>query len=404
MLSCPTFALNKWPVLFFALLLSWSLPLVAEVEWEPDLYPKMNIFPSLVIGTATVSEEEDIFAGWDGEHVGDAQGLVGATISGLKKGDKIKLVVAANEFMKESKYEGVVKKTSSEDLLVHPKITYFYDRLANVTQAMPLEVSMELFVNGESVGEKSSTVTVRSVNDCLFGVAEDEDANSDYSWLFSAYVNEGHPWVDRVLKEALETGIVSSFDGYQAGEHDDVVLQIFAIWNVMQRRGMKYSDITTTAAERDGVYSQHVRLFDQALSASQANCVDGSVLLAAVLRKIGLYPYLVIIPGHMFLAVDLDDDTTIGIETTMMGMKSDGKMSKKKFPVFKRLSAKLEGEAWQSFEGAVASGTETLQENMEKFESDDLEYQVIDLAEARRIGILPIRYKGGGRNMEKDDE
>jgi hypothetical protein len=69
------------------------------------------------------------------------------------------------------------------------------------------------------------------------------------------------------------------------------------------------------------VISQHVRLFDEALAARQANCIDGTAVLAAVLRKIGIEPYLVLIPGRMFLAFDLDKEgeTTLGLETTMMG-------------------------------------------------------------------------------------
>jgi hypothetical protein len=250
---------------------------------------------------------------------------------------------------------------------------------------------MELLVNGESQGEKTDTVTVRTVNDCLFGVKESKADQSDYSWLFAAYVNEDHPLVDQLLKEALDTGIVSSFDGYQANGDDDVLLQIFSIWNVMQRHGMKYSDITTTAAESDGVYSQHVRLFDESVKAAQANCVDGSVLLAALLRKIGLTVSLVLVPEHMFLAVDLNKDTRIGIETTMMGEESLETVDPKAVPSFDKLASRLRKEAWKSFEGAVAVGTKRLNKDAKKFDSDDLSYQIIDLAEARKMGILPLR-------------
>lgn len=371
----------------------------ADVEWNPDIYPSDNLFPSVVIGTARVNRDEELFPAWEGHHLGDTQGILGAVIGGLKKGDKIKLVVKGNEFMKESRIDEKIDEDSDEDLVVHPKIAYDYEHLASVTQATPLDITMELFVNGESVGEKTATVTLRSINDCLFGVKEageedEESTSSDYSWLFAAYVNENHPWVDRLLKEALETGIVSSFTGYQSNDEETVLLQIFAIWNVMQRRGMKYSDITTTAAESDGVYSQHVRLFDESIEASQANCVDGTVLLAALLRKIGLHPSLVIIPGHMFLAVDLSDESIIGIETTLMGENSLDKIDRKKFPSFEKLAPKLQEAAWKSFEGAVASGTETLEDNAKKIESDDLQYQIIDLTEARRMGILPIKFKG----------
>ncbi|TAG09122.1 MAG: hypothetical protein EAZ42_07940 [Verrucomicrobia bacterium] len=237
----------------------------AEVEWEPDIYPKNNIFPSLIIGTARVDPSNELFPMWEGDHHGDSLGQVGAMIEGVKKGDKFKLVIAANDLMKESKYEGVVEETPEGNILVYPKISYFYDKLSGISQVVPMEISMELFVNGQSKGEKTETVTLRSVNDCLFGVLEEaeegaEGENSDYSWLFAAYVNENHPWVDLLLKEALQTGIVSAFDGYQSESTENVLMQIFAIWNVMQMRGIKYSDITTTAADSDGICSQHVRI------------------------------------------------------------------------------------------------------------------------------------------------
>jgi hypothetical protein len=365
----------------------------AEIDWVPDIYPSNNLFPSVIVGTARVDPEEKLFAAWEGNHLGDEQGLVGATVSGLRKGDKVKLVVEANEYMKAAKLEGVVKRNSAEDLVIHPKISYRYDELMRVTQVQPIEVTMELFVNDESQGQKSQTVTVRSVNDCLFGVVEDEENTSDYTWLFSVYVNENHPWVDRLLKEALETDIISSFDGYQSGSEENVFLQIFAIWNVMQRRGMRYSDITTTAAESEGVYSQHVRLLDQSVNATQANCVDGTVLLASLLRKIGLRCGLVLVPGHMFLAVDINDDTTIGIETTLMGEQNLAKIDRKKFPSFEKLDENMQEAAWNSFEGAVSVGTDRLEQDAEMFESDDMNYQIIDVAEARRIGILPISFR-----------
>jgi len=390
--------MSKFLTLVIACLAAPCLLAAAEIEWEPDVYPKNQLFPSLVIGLARVDASAEIFPTWEGEHRGDPQGIVGTAIAGLRKGDKFKLVVTANEFMKASKYEGTVAKDLEEDLMVHPKIGYDYNRLASVTQATPLDVTMELFVNGESKGEKTVTVTLHSVNDCLFGVQESEDETTDYSWLFAAYVNENHPWVDRILKEALKTGIVSAFDGYQAKSSEDVLLQIFAIWNVMQRRGMKYSDVTTTAAESEGVYSQHVRLFDQAVEASQANCVDGSVLLGALLRKIGLSASLVVVPGHMFLAVDLDDETTIGIETTLMGEKNLETIDTKKFPSFEKLSERVQDEAWDSFEGAIAAGTESLEKAADEIQSDNLEYQLIDLAEARRMGILPIRFDGKAKD------
>ncbi len=379
-----------------ALSLGFLLPMearAADAEWEPDVYPHGNLFPAFLIGTARVDLSEEVFAAWGSNHIGDPQGIIGVTLSGVEAGSKIEVVVKGNDYMAESRLKATLNE-DAEDLLIHPKIAFNYNALAKVNQAVPLAITMAVTVDGKKCGEKTETVTLRSINDCLFGVEErgdDEDSHtSDYSWLFPAYVNENHPWVDRILKEALDTEIVSSFDGYQSGEADSVLLQIFAIWNVMQRHGLKYSDVTTTAAVDKGVYSQHVRLFDESVTAAQANCVDGSVLLAAILRKIGLRPSLVLIPGHMFLAVDLDNETTIGLETTLMG--SEDLRPAKRGSRLKKLEENRTEESWDSFESAISAGTEALEKDADKFASDDLDYQVINVEKAREMGILPITY------------
>lgn len=367
-----------------------------EPDWEISVYPEDNIFSSFLVGTARVDLPEEFFGQWEDNHLGDPQGSIGIYLSGVKAGQKIKVTLLESPYWEESTFSATLKKRAN-DLHIHPKVIYNFDALSRLNQAKPLNVKMRLEVDGEDLGTQVATVTLRPINDCLFAVIEEDEDGEVYeydcAWLFAAYVNENHPWVDRVLKEALETGIVSSFDGYQSGDADQVVLQIFAIWNTMQRRGLKYSDITTTAASDETVYSQHVRLFDESLNAAQANCVDGSVLLAAVLRKIGLYPYLVLVPGHMYLAVDLDDETTIGIETTLMGSANLPKNPK--ISIADSLSSTDAKEAqnmesWESFEAAVAMGTEALEEDIHEIDGEHLQYQLIDITLAREVGILPI--------------
>jgi hypothetical protein len=262
---------------------------------------------------------------------------------------------------------------------------------------------MEVSVNGVSLGERTETVILRSINDCLFSVDEGDDVISDYGFLFAAYVNENHPWVDRILREALESGIVDSFDGYQSEDPDQVLRQMYAIWDVMQRRGMKYSSITETASESDTVLSQHVRLFDDAIRAKQANCVDGTVLLAAILRKIGLHPYLATVPGHMFLAVDLDEEgnETVGLETTMMGDTTSE--ADEESPVISDalVAEEKKRPSWSSFQNAVDYATAELEKDLKKFNSEDeTDYQLTDIALARRHGILPITSPEDGKDID----
>lgn len=370
----------------------------SPVEWDPEIYPDNQIFPSLIIGTAAVKPDNEIFAVWEGNHLGDKQGIVGASVDGVAVGSKVALEVRENELMRASRIEGTVE--SDGTLTIHPKISWKYDKLAGVRQAVPVDVTMELKVDGESRGEKTVTATLRTVNDCLFGVNEpgEEGNYSDYSWLFAAYVNENHPWVDQTLKEALDTDLVTSFDDYQSGDPEKVLMQVFAIWNVMQRKGLRYSNVVTTAAETESVNSQHVRLFEESVKAAQANCVDGSVLLAALLRKIGLDPHLVTVPGHMFLAFSLDDETMVGLETTMMGEADLEKVDEKRLRSFLKFDVeeKRNEESWATFEAALDAGTQALLEAAEKFDEDP-DYMLIDVAEARSLGILPISSEVEGR-------
>lgn len=55
-------------------------------------------------------------------------------------------------------------------------------------------------------------------------------------------------------------------------------------------------------------YNQVFPALEISLAMSQANCVDGRVLFASILRKIDIAPALVLIPGHMFLAFQLDQE------------------------------------------------------------------------------------------------
>ncbi|MEY3480471.1 MAG: hypothetical protein RIQ71_1246 [Verrucomicrobiota bacterium] len=385
------------PVFFALASLAASAP--GEVEWDPEIYPDNQIFPSLVIGAAAVKPGSEVFAVWTGNHIGDEQGIVGASVDGVAEGSKVDLQVRENDFMNASRVEGTLE--NGESFSMHPKISWKYDKLAHVKQALPVEVTMDLKVDGKTVGEKTVTAIVRTVNDCLFGVTEpgDEENYTDYSLLFAAYVNEDHPWVDQTLKEALDTKIVSSFDGYQSEDPQQVLLQVFSIWNVMQRKGLRYSSIIATAAESESVNSQHVRLFDESVKAAQANCVDGSVLLAAILRKIGLDPRLVTVPEHMFLAFSLDDKTMVGLETTMMGDADLPAVDEKRLASFLKFDPeeKRNEESWATFEAALDAGTRALKDASDKFGGDDTDYQLIDIAEARNLGILPISSDVAGR-------
>jgi len=376
-----------------------------NLTWEPVVALDRQLFPSLIVSTATMTmaQEEDE----DSEFlIGDPDGLIGAVVEDAPAGSTVKLVVKGNRLMGESSAQGTIAE-AGEAYDIFPKINWHYDALLKARQVQPMSMVMELFLNGKSLGIKSETVTVRSLNDCpIYLMPTDQDGNPvedesqaaepgvDMSWMFAAYVNENHPWVDQILKEALQTGEVDAFTGYQSGDPNVVIRQVFAIWNVMQRRGMKYSSITTPSAVSPAVYAQHVRLFGDSLTAQQTNCIDGTVLFASILRKIDILSYLVLIPGHAFFAFSLDPDQNriVGLETTMMGDTDLAQYKSKKLSP-KQLSKEIHTASWNSFVKALKAGTDELEKAVDKFQSDkpaDAEYQLISVDQAREMGILPL--------------
>lgn len=398
-----------------SLLLVSSSLLHAEPAFEVWSYTERSIFPSALISTATVDwngDEESAEDRKSGDDegpseddvpiYGDENGWLAVDLTDIPEGSMVEVEMSIDGFLKPSRWKGkLARVTEDGEARVFPKAAWNYEALHDVRQQRPVSLAFTVKVNGEELPEQTENCIMRSINDCPFYVLWDEEGEeiSDFSWLFAAYVNENHPLVDGILKEALKSGLVDSFTGYQSGDPDQVILQVFAIWNVLQRRGIKYSDVSTTTPSKF-VVSQTVRFMDESIKATQANCVDGTVLMVSVLRKIGINPYLVMVPGHCFLAFDLgrgEDDDIVGLETTMLGndnLKSVDKLAD--MPA--KAKEKEFQQSLQTFSQAMETGIASLEKHAEAFESgEDPSIQLISVAEAREFGIMPIATGGKGK-------
>src|SRR5437762_2918780 len=199
--------------------------------------------------------------------------------------------------------------------------------------------------------------------------------NAALGWMFAAYVNENHPLLDKILQEALETKIVGAFR-VTTHEHDETLKQVFAVWSALQKRGLQYSNTTATPGGSETVQSQFVRFIDQSLTNTQANCVDGSVLFASLLRKISIEPFLVIIPCHMYVAFYLGAGKFqfVGLETIILGLPDVADEKKSADPAaLTALRDKLDATTksrrdWKTFAKAVQVGTDDLTKNKEKLD------------------------------------
>ncbi len=277
-----------------------------------------NIFPSAILSVATTDAQ--VIMPVDTMYVGNPKSYIAIRIRSGKAFSRVRVEVDETRFFKRSVSEFVLDKASA-DYVIYPDIIWDYEALKQNNQAVPISVAITAEVNGKKLGQRVRTLSMRSINECLLGYYTNGKKFHDTGIFFAAYVNEDHPMIDLLLREALNTRIVNRFLGYQAGGAPAVDKQVYALWNVLQKRNFRYSSVSNTSLSSNVVFSQRVRTFDDALNSSQINCVDGTVLFASLLRAINIEPILVRTPGHMFVGYYTDSKRTEinFLETTMIG-------------------------------------------------------------------------------------
>lgn len=368
------------------LLLLFALPVsvFAQVsEWEPDVEMDKQVFPVYILTSAEweLSDTDTLEA--DGKpyyriHEDPSEQLSADLV--LDQAATIKLELLPTSINAYSVYEGELEPGAYG---IYPKINFNFNALRQQVQPTPINFTWVLWVNGKKVGQKTITARLRAISDCPFAMQGSSETPERMNYMYAAYVNEDAPQVDDILKEALQTGIVESFAGYQ-GDEQAVVNQVLAIWTALAHRGIKYSSITTNSGGgNDLIYSQRMRSFSDVLRTNQANCVDGSVLFCSLLRAIDIKPFLCLVPGHCYMGFYLDEakTRTTFLETTMIGY-ADISQSKINDPAGVAKTRTI-------FNQAIEQGTDTFNKGRSQFQKEDSGYELIDI-EAARAYVKPI--------------
>ena len=391
-----------------------SAPVRAKSDaWTCHVDPANQLFPSMIIAMATAKagdapeelselptiDQIKIEMLTQERTLGDPEGSLYVMVKAPKADTPIKVTIECSDVMDPSTFKGVLK-TEGATYGVAPKIRWKYKDLARVRQPMPVNVVFRVQLGTDEAEEDVQVCTLHTINECPFLHLSEPDENGqmtvhNMSFLFAAYVNEDHPWVDQILKQAIESRTIENFTGYQTGSVDDVLKQVFAVWNVLQQRGITYSDISRVSSREGRVPSQHVRFLEESFDMKQANCVDGSVLVASVLRKIGIDTFLMLTPNHCYIGffTDAARQNMVGLETTMMGQAR-----KEEFERTKKLRSLLGDETTfdqasvASFDGALGVGTKNLEEDIKKMQGGEFQYLQVLINEARDQGIKAIPY------------
>ncbi|MDO4722985.1 hypothetical protein [Porphyromonas circumdentaria] len=280
-----------------------------------------NLFPSSIISLATT--DELIITPSHTPYVGNPKVGISIKMEARRNNAQIRIEIAETPFSYHSVSEFVLPQKGLT-YTIYPEIVWKYDVLRGTQQPTPMSIVATVITDNLASTLKVRTFSMRSINECMYGYYRINEKRQrqfvNTPIFFAAYVNEDSPLIDKVLREALNTRIVNRFSGYQS-DSSAVVRQVYALWNVLQRRQFRYSSISNSSLGSNVVYAQRVRSLEDALSTSQINCVDGSVLFASLLRAINIDPILVLKPGHMFVGfyTDKRHENKLFLETSMIG-------------------------------------------------------------------------------------
>ena len=109
---------------------------------------------------------------------------------------------------------------------------------------------------------------------------------------------------------------------------------------------------------------QNIKLPKEVIASKCGNCIEFSLLLASCYEMLNLDVYIILVPGHAFLGINLFGNERIYIESTMIGKKD--------------------------FVEAVNMGRMEYDTNFENDNSKVSEAQIISVKASRKIGIYPI--------------
>jgi very-short-patch-repair endonuclease len=202
--------------------------------------------------------------------------------------------------------------------------------------------------------------------------------------ILTAFVLPNHPATERVISSAA--GLLQewtgdpSLSGYQSKDPRRVFMTAAAIYGSLQHLELTYVNPPASFEEQ----GQRIRLPERVLSGRMATCLDVALLAAGCLEQAGLHALLVLIEGHAFTGVWLEDEC-FPDPTTDDPLRLRKRVDLKEIAVFDPTF--VTARPSPSFEDAVAQADRWLQDTA-RFRC------VIDVQRARNGRIRPLPERG----------
>ncbi|MEO5622875.1 MAG: hypothetical protein ABJB02_05080 [Dokdonella sp.] len=334
------------------------MPAVAY-DWQVEITPAGELFPALQLSQ---------IARTAASAAGGGDGLVSVRIRGADIPAAVRLRIDTPGLRATAVVDAT--KTSGSDLLeLHPRLDWDVEALRRLSNPRRQILHVTLESTGRPDESRSIDVRLHPLDDALYFVREGPD-RVDLGWAFAGYVDPHAAVVDDILASARN--LDPQFD---ADVHDDEadLRRVGAVWAALEQRGLRYADGSPALAQGPAIWSQRVRLLDDVWRDRRANCLDSSVLIAAVLERLGLHAFIVLIPTHAFVGYFRGGDRRdpVTLETTLLGLAPTG--------------------AGANFARARAAGSVRWRKVAARLDGrHGPDYALIDIVTARAYGIIPL--------------
>lgn len=347
----------------------------AAAEWRIELTPDNALYPALDLSQK--SHADATFGG--------GSGLLSVEVVATRDAQHATLRVDAPYLARPAQLE-VTLPRAGERYRLRPVLAWDATALAAIETPRHEILTLRLTLDSDPTEMREHVATVHPLDEALYYVRDGAD-RVDLAWIFAAYADPQSTAISALLDAAQARHPELTFDG--RGSTDAVFAQAFALWEAIDAHGVRYADEDPGLARGPRVWSQRVRLHDEVWRERRANCLDGSLLLAAAFERIGIRSVLLLVPRHALLGFYTADDAAPAIvETTLLGARNLTPRTKPAFATL--LGTATSSAALASFDAALIAGARRYRREARGFGKRDPDYQWIDLATARSYGILPL--------------
>lgn len=369
----------RTPIVLY-LLCTLLRAVAAEPDWTAHVAPYGKVFPALELSQA---RRPDVLAT---DHVlGNGSGLIAVRIRARHANERVILSIAVPELGSAQRFGATLADARAEYEL-HPPLAWDLGTLRALRAAKSTHMDFALERDGAAAETRTMPISLRPLDEALYFVREGKDS-ADLAWIFAAYLNEHDAVVDEILDAARSSGIVENFS---APDTNSIYRQVWAIWHALAAHGIRYSGADPAIERGPHVFSQRVRFLGETWRDASANCIDGSVLIASVLQRIGLRTFLVLVPGHAFVGFTAGENETAYLETTLLGARVETLGKSPAFAADRADSAERR-TSLASFMAALHAGAARQGQVASKLDGKHRpDYAVIDVSAARGFGIQPI--------------